>query len=696
MAENSIGTYTRGTEVFSHYFFMFQTAALKHLFTSLLLGALIGFLTGFQTFEEEKAFIRGYAKVSAIGDIGVKAVGTYELPGRGKVSVPHDFAMKTYRNHFGGRSFRFIVYQVCARSLVFALGIAALWFAAVMAIGMGLSQKRRIRGAEIVDVATIKSTSFKEALVRSLVLGLGLGIVAMFLSARDVGPLSLIDARIAQAKISVFQDASGAPWAGTLKAGAFAQDTEVFNEALRGALGGTHPSDHTQFFALGFLLFMAIGLPILNLQARKDKGIRERKDDELQLGGIPIDRHGECYHWLFCGSPGSGKSTAIKDMLDQIRARGERAIVYDISGEYIEHYYRADKDRILNPLDGRHAAWNLFIDGRNESDFTSFARALFPTNEAGKNPFFNNASVSIFVELALHLKRSILDPCQDQNRKVLLAKQCADELFDLLLAGDATVLSKMLKGTKAANLIGPAAAETSANILASLASKLGAFTMIKSKPDDEVFSIRNWVLDENKDSWLFISSRQDMHETLRPLISLFCDVAASGILSLEPSSTRRVWVLFDEIASLQKLPSLPALLERGRKHGCAVMLGLQSMAQLKSSYGNNEAAALASQPQNWLVLRSVEPDTAQWLSNAIGAAEREEAQTSISMGANSERDGVNISRRKETKAIVLPSEIIHLPDMTGYILLPGDRPIYKTSYDYVKRPSIAEGFEPVD
>jgi DNA helicase HerA-like ATPase len=57
---------------------------------------------------------------------------------------------------------------------------------------------------------------------------------------------------------------------------------------------------------------------------------------DVTLAGIPLFREAETDHILVCGAPGSGKGVAIKELLDQIRARGDRAILYDPSGEYVQ------------------------------------------------------------------------------------------------------------------------------------------------------------------------------------------------------------------------------------------------------------------------------------------------------------------------------------------------------------------------
>lgn len=56
------------------------------------------------------------------------------------------------------------------------------------------------------------------------------------------------------------------------------------------------------------------------------------------------------------GTTGSGKTTALRQLLDGIEAWGEAALVYDTSGEFIAHYYRPERgDIILNPVDARCA-----------------------------------------------------------------------------------------------------------------------------------------------------------------------------------------------------------------------------------------------------------------------------------------------------------------------------------------------------
>lgn len=75
--------------------------------------------------------------------------------------------------------------------------------------------------------------------------------------------------------------------------------------------------------------------------------------DQITIGGIPMDRDVEPQHFLGVGAPGTGKTVVNEVFLDVIRGRGQRAIVYDSTGEFVSHFYRPDKDVILSPIDKR-------------------------------------------------------------------------------------------------------------------------------------------------------------------------------------------------------------------------------------------------------------------------------------------------------------------------------------------------------
>src|SRR5204863_719074 len=57
-------------------------------------------------------------------------------------------------------------------------------------------------------------------------------------------------------------------------------------------------------------------------------------------------------HILIMGDTGTGKSTLIRRILQQIEELGETAIVYDPALDYTPEFYRPERgDAVLNPLD---------------------------------------------------------------------------------------------------------------------------------------------------------------------------------------------------------------------------------------------------------------------------------------------------------------------------------------------------------
>src|SRR3984885_13889399 len=74
--------------------------------------------------------------------------------------------------------------------------------------------------------------------------------------------------------------------------------------------------------------------------------------DALSLAGVAIPTLDETKHFKLIGTTGTGKSTAIRELLEGALARGDRAIVTDPDGGYLQRFYdRYRGDVILNPFE---------------------------------------------------------------------------------------------------------------------------------------------------------------------------------------------------------------------------------------------------------------------------------------------------------------------------------------------------------
>ena len=102
----------------------------------------------------------------------------------------------------------------------------------------------------------------------------------------------------------------------------------------------------------------------------------------ITLAGIPVPREDETKHFKLIGTTGTGKSTAIRELLRAALARGDRAVIADPDGGYLRRFYDSSRgDVILNPFDPASARWDLYGEITNDYDVEQLARSLIPDHE---------------------------------------------------------------------------------------------------------------------------------------------------------------------------------------------------------------------------------------------------------------------------------------------------------------------------
>ena len=108
--------------------------------------------------------------------------------------------------------------------------------------------------------------------------------------------------------------------------------------------------------------------PVAPIRAGAAGELRER-EVVRRVAGIPLNPLDETKHIKLIGTTGTGKSTAIREILGAALERGDRAIIADPDGGYASRFYdeRAG-DVLLNPFDPRTAQWDLFGEIRSPYD----------------------------------------------------------------------------------------------------------------------------------------------------------------------------------------------------------------------------------------------------------------------------------------------------------------------------------------
>lgn len=395
------------------------------------------------------------------------------------------------------------------------------------------------------------------------------------------------------------------------------------------------------------------------------------------IAAIPFPNHSEQQHTIITGGSGTGKTQVMLDLLEQIRARGEKVIVYDRMGNFVRKFYDSNKDFILNPLDQRSVNWSLFKEAKTETDFNIIASSLIPNEKYG-DPFWSKAARTVFTQACIKLKS--------------LGKDNIDDLSEVLLKYDVKKLHKFLDGTTAASLIDSSNDKTASSIKAVLGAYVESINLLTKQSGKAEFSVREWLNQEAQDSILFLTSRADQHESIKPIMSLVIELAVTEMLMRDQEQSKKIWFFIDELPSLQQLPTLDTALAQSRQFGGAFVLSVQLMAQLREIYGRDGAESISGLCRNRLFFNSPDQDTANWCSLNLGKKEQQDFKESISYGAHDMRDGVNLHKQKELQNLVIPSEIMNLASLQAYIKLSEGMPVAKIKFDYVNREDMAKKF----
>lgn len=397
---------------------------------------------------------------------------------------------------------------------------------------------------------------------------------------------------------------------------------------------------------------------------------------QFTLAGANLAPHAETMHTVFLGAPGQGKSVAIFDRLDQIRAYGQPAVIYDKKAEFIEKYYRPGHDILLSPFDKRAVSWNLWKELRYGFDSTLLAEALVELPSAGERFWCYNARI---------LFRDLITKLADAG------KTTNADLYHAAVKLPLDELAALLAGEHGGALMDPRAEKTAIGIRAELGSHMGAWSFIRD--EDNSFSIREYIDNiDTTDKWVFITSRGDAHPIVKPLVSLWVELIVASILSQQSKPDRRIHLVLDEFPSLQKIPSLGQLMAEGRSFGACVDLGIQHWSQLKKTWGPDEAASMLGNAGTWCVLKATEKEGAEVMSASFGDREYREKKEQRTMSANDERDSVSFSTDKKVQKVVLPGEVLTFDRLQGVMKSP-DMPHLKIRLSPKDRPTVAEGYQ---
>ncbi len=398
----------------------------------------------------------------------------------------------------------------------------------------------------------------------------------------------------------------------------------------------------------------------------KGEGLGIQTDRKGAVLRIPL--RSEAKHIQIMGDTGTGKSTLLMQILQQIEQRNETAIVYDPAGEFTERFYSPDRgDWILNPLDARSPYWTPASELRNPAEARTIATSLYqPTNDR-KGEFFTETPQKIFAHL-------------------LKYRPSPQELVQWMSNEDE--IDRRVEGTELAQMIAKGAQQQRSGVLGSLGLIADSLRLL---PTRDQANGREWSANEwskERHGWIFLTSTENTQEALRPLHSLWIDSLILRLLALQQPGQKRAWFVIDELASLQRLPQFHTALTKGRKSNNPIIFGYQGKAQLEVIYGHL-AEVMLSQPSTKFVLKTAEPKAAKWASELIGEIEIERVRETV---ADGKRAGKSFMMDRQIEPLVMSSEIEGLDDLHSFVKL--GNYVSRFSFPPMEMKKIAEGLKP--
>jgi len=382
-------------------------------------------------------------------------------------------------------------------------------------------------------------------------------------------------------------------------------------------------------------------------------GQRDHRES-LTLAGIPIPREDETKHFKFIGTTGTGKSTAIREVLHGALARGDRAVIADPDGGYLRHFFDERRgDVILNPFDPRGAKWDLYGEITNHYDIDQLARSLIPDQEGSEGNWRGYAR-TFFSSVVLQTRDGGI--------------RDVGELYHLLVVSQPEELRTLLAGTAAQPFLNEDNSRMFDSLRSVTSSAVAALDYIGRQQGTEL-SVRNWV--QSGKGVLFIPYQAGQIAALRSNISAWMRLAIFETMN-RGEGQRPLWFVVDELDALGKIDGLKDALARLRKFEGRCILGFQSIAQVSGTYGRAEAQTLVENCGNTLILRcsaSERGGTSNFASQLIGQREVVRKTESRSRQPLRLLPTITRSEHLSIEPAVLDSEIEQLPDLRGYLKL---------------------------
>ncbi|WP_158880057.1 type IV secretory system conjugative DNA transfer family protein [Rhodanobacter sp. L36] len=480
-------------------------------------------------------------------------------------------------------------------------------------------------------------------------------------------------------------------------------------------------------FGLPLLLWLGLLIPLFRSRAESLHGdARFAGLSDLKKAGllqqtpqsILIGKYKGQYLWLggaqhvITISPTrSGKTTSIA--IPVLLSYLQSMVVLDLKGELFKatsgwREAQGQAIRVWAPYDeaGNTHRFNpmttlVGLDpGRRIGDIQTIAAILYP-DEQGKDPFWTSQSRAAFTAFV-----SYMFEAWDHQVGPLIASRAPRELipdvndspnfpslervlrFSSGTDGQSTkdMLQAILKEPKYAfispqtrtvfgNLVG-LAEQTFSSVIATMQAPLQQFlspvlAASTNATDIDIASLRR------RPTTLYVIIPTNKLDESSKLLNIFFSTVIGNNLSKqlgeEPDLKYQMLMLMDEFTAMGRVDVWAKRISISASYGVRDLCIVQSRAQLRSAYGDNDAQNFITNHGAQIVFAPREQSDATEYSEMLGYKTIRKQHRSTSRGSGSNQ--VSINYTEERRALFLPQEIKELPADDELIFYEGCKPI---------------------
>ncbi|MBC8674366.1 type IV secretion system DNA-binding domain-containing protein [Aeromonas hydrophila] len=126
----------------------------------------------------------------------------------------------------------------------------------------------------------------------------------------------------------------------------------------------------------------------------------------------------------------------------------------------------------------------------------------------------------------------------------------------------------------------------------------------------------------------------DIHTTVKPLFTAMIEVVIKACMMLNQDRNRRIFIILDEVQSLNFIPAFTDGLAELRQFGIVFVISYQLQAQLRTIYRETGATTISGLLGTRVAYQTPDEQTASWLSKNFSETEVKEMETTKSFGGH--------------------------------------------------------------